>query len=43
MAVLFPEIRKSIDGLYKTYTGTYQTLKKKSDCKEVKDGIKTVI
>ena len=29
MNLLFPNIRKSIEGLYKTYTGTYQTLKKK--------------
>lgn len=43
MSGLFPEIRKSIDGLYKTYTGTYQTLKKKEDCYEIKNGIKTVI
>ena len=43
MSILFPDIRKSIDGLYKTYTGTYQTLKKKPDCAEIKNGIKTVI
>lgn len=43
MSILFPDIRKSIDGLYKTYTGTYQTLKKKSDCIEIKNGIKKVI
>jgi len=43
MNVLFPNIRKEIDGLYKTYTGTYQTLKKKPDCAEIKNGIKTVI
>lgn len=43
MSVLFPEVRKSIDGLYKTYTGTYQTLKNKEDCDEIKNGIKTVI
>ena len=43
MAGLFPDIRKSIDGLYKTYTGAYQTLKKKSDCTEIKNGIKTVV
>ncbi len=43
MSILFPDVRKSIDGLYKTYTGTYQTLKKKSDCIEIKNGIKTVI
>lgn len=43
MSILFPEVRKSIDGLYKTYTGTYQTLKKKTDCDEIKNGIKTVI
>lgn len=43
MITLFPEIRKSIDGLYKTYTGTYQTLKKKSDCMDIKNGIKKVI
>ncbi len=43
MSVLFPNIRKSIDGLYKSYTGTYQTIKKKSDCAEIKNGIKTVI
>ena len=42
MGVLFPDIRKSIGGLYKTYTGTYQTLKKKEDCAEIKNGIKTV-
>jgi len=43
LATLFPDIRKNIDGLYKTYTGTYQTLKDKSDCIEIKNGIKTVI
>ena len=43
MGVLFPDIRKGIDGLYKTYTGTYQTLKQKSDCVEIKNGIKKVI
>ena len=43
MSILYPEIRKKIDGLYKTYTGTYQTLKKKQDCEEIKNGIKTVI
>lgn len=43
LTTLFPDIKKSIDGLYKSYTGTYQTLKKKSDCIEIKDGIKTVI
>jgi hypothetical protein len=43
MSSLFPDIRKSIDGLYKTYTGTYQTLKKKQDCAEIKNGIKTVL
>lgn len=43
MGVLFPDIRKNIDGLYKTYTGTYQTLKNKSNCSEIKNGIKTVI
>ncbi len=43
MVTLFPDIRKSIDGLYKTYTGAYQTLKNKSDCSEIKNGIKTVI
>ena len=29
MSVLFPDIRKNIDGLYKTYTSTYQILKTK--------------
>ncbi len=43
MGTLFPDIRKNIDGLYKTYTGTYQSLKKKSDCVEIKNGIKKVI
>lgn len=43
MSVLFPEIRKNIDGLYKTYTGTYQSLKNKEDCCEIKNGIKKVI
>jgi hypothetical protein len=43
MSILFPNIRKSIDGLYKTYTGAYQTLKKKEDCEEIKNGIKKVI
>lgn len=43
MSALFPEIRKEIDGLYKTYTGTYQTLKNKSDCEEIKNGIKKVV
>ena len=43
MGILFPDIRKQIDGLYKTYTGTYQTIKKKLDCLEIKNGIKTVI
>ena len=43
MVTLFPEIRKNIDGLYKTYTGTYQKLKDKRDCEEIKNGIKTVI
>ena len=43
MTTLFPEIRNAIDGLYKTYTGTYQTLKKKEDCSEIKNGIKKVI
>jgi hypothetical protein len=43
MSILFPDIRKSIDGLYKTYTGAYQTIKKKQDCVEIKNGIKTVI
>lgn len=43
MSHLFPDIRKSVDGLYKTYTGTYQTLKNKTDCEEIKNGIKTVI
>ena len=38
MGILFPDINKSIDGLYKTYTGTYQTLKKKADCTEIKHG-----
>ena len=38
MVTLFPEIRKNIDGLYRTYTGTYQTLKKKADCIEIKNG-----
>ncbi len=42
MEILFPDIRKSIDGLYKTYTGTYQTLKRKSDCAEIKNGLKKV-
>lgn len=42
MSVLYPDIRKSIDGLYKTYTGTYQTLKKEVDCTDIKNGIKTV-
>jgi|GEM_PF-2924767 len=43
MSILFPDIRKNIDGLYKTYTGTYQSLKKHLDCKEIKNGIKKVI
>jgi hypothetical protein len=43
MSILFPEIRKNIDGLYKTYTSAYQTLKRKTDCEEIKNGIKTVI
>jgi hypothetical protein len=43
MSILFPEIRKNIDGLYKTYTSAYQTLKRKTDCAEIKNGIKTVI
>lgn len=43
LSILFPEIKKSIDGLYKTYTGSYQTLKKKEDCIQIKNGIKTVI
>lgn len=43
MSIFFPNIRSSISGLYKTYTGTYQTLKKKSDCGEIKNGIKSVI
>jgi len=43
MSILFPDIRGSIDGLYKTYTGTYQNLKKKTDCLDIKDGIKKVI
>ena len=43
MSILFPDIRKKIDGLYKTYTGTYQTLKRKADCAEIKNGIKRVI
>ncbi|MBU0627757.1 MAG: hypothetical protein KKC75_01085 [Nanoarchaeota archaeon] len=43
MLTLFPDIRKSIEGLYKSYTGTYQALKKKQDCNEIKNGIKTVI
>ncbi len=42
LSVLFPEIREAIDGLYKNYTGSYQTLKTKEDCKEIKNGIKTV-
>ena len=42
LMTLFPDIRKAIDGLYKTYTGTYQTLKNKKDCNEIKNGIKTV-
>ena len=43
MSILFPNIRKSIEGLYRTYTGTYQTLKNKSDCEMIKNGIKAVI
>ena len=43
MSVLFPDIRKNIDGLYKTYTSTYQILKTKKDCEEIKNGIKRVI
>ena len=43
MSFLFPDIRKKIDGLYKTYTGTYQTLKNKEDCTNIKNGIKEVI
>ncbi len=43
LSILFPEIRKSIDGLYRTYTGSYQILKKKEDCIQIKNGIKTVI
>ncbi len=43
LLTLFPDIRKNIDGLYKTYTGSYQTLKNKKDCIEIKDGIKKVI
>ena len=43
MSILFPDIRKKIDGLYKTYTGAYQALKKKEDCGDIKNGIKTVI
>lgn len=43
MSLLFPNIRKAVSGLYKTYTGTYQTLKKKEDCSEIKNGIKKVI
>lgn len=43
MSILFPDIRKNIDGLYRTYTGTYQTLKNKSDCEAIKNGIKTVV
>lgn len=43
MSILFPDIRQNIDGLYKTYTGTYQTLKNKSDCEVIKNGIKTVV
>ena len=42
LGILFPDIRKSIEGLYKTYTGTYQTLKKKEDCTDIKNGIKRV-
>ena len=42
LRTLFPDIKKAIDGLYKTYTGTYQTLKQKEDCNEIKNGIKTV-
>jgi hypothetical protein len=43
MSILFPDIRKGIDGLYKTYTSAYQALKKKADCLEIKNGIKKVI
>lgn len=43
MLTLFPNIRQAIDGLYKSYTGAYQALKKKQDCNEIKNGIKTVI
>ena len=43
MRTVFPDIRKSIDGLCKTYTGTYQNLKKKEDCADIKNGIKTVL
>lgn len=43
LSILFPDIRKNIEGLYKTYTGSYQTLKKKEDCKQIKNGIKTVV
>lgn len=43
MSILFPEIRKKIDGLYRTYTGTYQMIKTKADCEVIKNGIKTVI
>ena len=43
MSFMFHDIRKKIEGLYKTYTGTYQMLKEKKDCTEIKNGIKTVI
>ncbi len=42
LRVSFPEIHKIVDGVFTTYTDSYEHIMKKEDCGKIKNAIKEV-
>ena len=42
LSVSFPEVHKIVDGVFTTYTDSYEHLMKKEDCGKIKNAIKEV-
>lgn len=42
LRVSFPEIHKIVDGVFTTYTDSYEHLMKKDDCNKIKNAIKEI-